>query len=156
MLLVVTTAGQTVFMPASDDDGVLTEQAGEGSKRIACVGDSITYGYLMEQFSYPKQLQEKLGSSQYQVLNFGVGGSTAQKNGDLPYINQQAYKDAQASNPDIVLLMLGTNDSKPQNWNQDNYSKDYADLALSFVNLASKPKVYVMIPPPVYYDNFGI
>lgn len=49
--------------------------------RVACVGDSITYGAKIEDNflnSYPAQLQLFLGSD-YLVGNFGASGYTLQK-----------------------------------------------------------------------------
>jgi hypothetical protein len=49
-------------------------------KRIACIGDSITYGYgaTAPYESYPANLGRLVGSD-YEVRNFGVDGTTAQK-----------------------------------------------------------------------------
>lgn len=86
--------------------------------RIACVGNSITYGAGItnrEQNSYPSQLQYYLGSG-YEVRNFGSNGATVQVEGDYPYVGTTVYKESLEFLPDIVLLKLGTNDTKPQNW----------------------------------------
>ena len=53
--------------------------------------------------------------------------------------------------------MLGTNDAKTQNWSQDRFIKDYSDMVQTYLDLKSKPQVFVMIPPPLYEDGkFGI
>ena len=54
--------------------------------------------------------------SDYEVKNFGVGGRTALRKGDWPYWNEQAYKDALDYQPDFVVIMFGTNDSKTYQW----------------------------------------
>jgi len=80
--------------------------------RIACVGDSITYGAGIKgrvTKSYPAQLQELLGAT-YNVGNFGVSGRTLLKKGDKPYWENKAYKNALDFKPDIVIIKLGTND----------------------------------------------
>jgi hypothetical protein len=61
-------------------------------------------------------------------------------------------------NPDIVVIMLGTNDTKPQNWKfEAEFVGDYRDLVKSFQGLASKPKVFVCRPVPVPgKGNYGI
>ena len=50
--------------------------------------------------------------------------------------------------------MLGTNDSKLINWYSfdqgDQYSKDYVDMISIVKALPSSPKVYVMVPPPLW------
>ena len=61
------------------------------------------------------------------------------------------------SDPNIVLFLLGTNDAKSHNWNQDRFIKDYTEMVQTYLDLKSKPDVYVMIPPPLYQDEqFGI
>ena len=87
--------------------------------RVACIGNSITHGSgidMQEQNGYPAQLQRLLGSDYY-VRNFGVGGRTMLQKGDHPYMIEQAWRDAQQFRPDIVVIKLGTNDSKDYNWN---------------------------------------
>ena len=90
--------------------------------RVACIGNSITDGHgidMATQHGYPALLQKKLGSD-YWVKNFGVSGRTMLNKGDAPYMKEKAWADAQAFNPDIVVIKLGTNDSKPQNWQYGN------------------------------------
>ncbi len=126
--------------------------------RVACIGDSITQGSGAAQGkSYPSQLQEMLGSS-WKVGNFGVGGRTLLKKGDHPYWNEKAYQNALAFKPDVVVIMLGTNDTKPQNWKHEaEFIPDYKELVKSFQSLESKPRVYVCRPCPVPEPgNFGI
>jgi lysophospholipase L1-like esterase len=126
--------------------------------KVACVGDSITQGFRTSAGkSYPKQLQDLLGT-QWQVQNFGVGGRTLLKKGDHPYWIENAFKNAEAFNPDVVIIMLGTNDTKPQNWaHKDEFVADYKELVETFKNLASKPRVYICRPPPVpKQGNYGI
>jgi alpha-L-fucosidase 2 len=50
---------------------------------------------------------------------------------------------------------MGTNDCKPNNWNLENFKRDFLDLCKTFRNMQSKPDVFVIIPPPVYKDGFG-
>ena len=86
--------------------------------RVACIGNSITDGHgieLASAYGYPALLQKKLGSG-YWVKNFGVSARTLLNKGDHPYMNELAWRDAVAFDPDIVVIKLGTNDSKPQNW----------------------------------------
>ena len=82
--------------------------------RVACVGDSITFGAFLpnrERNSYPAQLGRLLGAS-YDVHNFGINSATMLKKGDFPYVKQKIHNEAVAFAPDIVVIMLGTNDSK--------------------------------------------
>jgi lysophospholipase L1-like esterase len=140
--------------------GSLPAFGGDGKKlRFACVGDSITFGSGVqnrEVNAYPAVLQRLLGDG-YEVRNFGVGGATLLKNGDKPYWKERAFEQAKEFAPDVVIIKLGTNDSKPQNWkHRDEFAADAAALVEAFAGLASKPKVYVCTPVPAYPGNFGI
>lgn len=126
--------------------------------RVACIGDSITQGSgAAKGKSYPSQLQELLGAS-WQVGNFGVSGRTLLKNGDFPYWKENAYQQALRFKPDVVIIMLGTNDTKPQNWKHEaEFVADYTELVKSFHALESKPRIYVCRPCPVPEPgNYGI
>jgi lysophospholipase L1-like esterase len=91
------------------------------------------------------------------VKNFGVNGRTMLNKGDNPYMNEMAWKDAQAFKPDVVVIKLGTNDSKPQNW---KYSAEFKqdlcqmittlrpDLAQPTKKKAKKGKKAAATPEP--------
>ena len=126
--------------------------------KVACIGDSITQGSgLPADKAYPAQLQGLLGE-QWKVGNYGVSGRTLLKKGDFPYWKEAKYQEALKSEPDAVIIMLGTNDTKPQNWKHEaEFSADYTELVKSFQALASKPRIYVCRPCPVPEPgNFGI
>lgn len=117
--------------------------------RVACVGDSITQGSGTKGNPYPAQLQKMLGDK-WNVGNFGVSGRTLLRKGDFPYWNENAYQNALAFKPDVVIIMLGTNDTKPQNWvHEAEFVTDYRDLVKSFLDLESKPQVFICRPCPV-------
>ena len=69
--------------------------------------------------------------------------------GNKPYKKSKQFKAALSSNPDIVVIMLGTNDTKPANWRNSakDYEVDYRDLISDFEKLPSKPKIYLCLPP---------
>ena len=136
---------------------IMTASAAEPIK-VACVGDSITQGVGAKSGqSYPAQLQALLGDG-YKVGNFGVSGRTLLKQGDFPYWKENKYKAALAMEPAIVIIMLGTNDTKPQNWKfEAEFAADYRELVKSFQSLKSQPKVFVCRPVPVPgKGNYGI
>lgn len=137
---------------------VTAEPAAPSPVKVACVGDSITAGSgLPEGRSYPDQLQEMLGDT-WKVANFGVSGRTLLKKGDFPYWKEKAYQDALKSEPDVVIIMLGTNDTKPQNFQHEkDFAGDCEELVKAFQALASRPKVLLCRPCPVPGEgNFGI
>ena len=127
--------------------------------KVACVGNSITFGAGIEdraKDSYPSVLGRLLGET-YEVKNFGFSGKTMLRKGDYPYWNEQMFQDALAYSPDIVIIKLGTNDSKPYNWKyKDEFEKDYGDFVDAFKNLPSKPKIFICKPVPAFKINFDI
>ena len=123
-----------------------------GQKRVACVGDSITYGCFVPGQpwnSYPRQLGRMLGRG-YCVDNFGYTNRTALKIADHPYTAEKLYRQSLAFQPDTVLLMLGTNDTKAVNWNTEAYARDLGELIDSYLELESCPRVFLLLPPPVF------
>ena len=132
----------------------------ESITRIACVGDSITFGATVKDRAnncYPAVLGRLLGKK-YTVRNFGVNGATLLKKGNLPYWKLKAFKDATAFGPNIVILKLGTNDTKPQNWNKagPDFEADLRALITHFQKQPAKPAIYLCLPVPVYQDRWGI
>jgi lysophospholipase L1-like esterase len=132
-----------------------------GPIKVACIGDSITYGAgvtnQMTQ-SYPALLQEFLGSG-YLVRNYGVSGTTMLKNGDNPYWDQSYFRTSANWAPAIVVIQLGTNDSKAWNWNSygSKFLSDYKDMIDHYRQLSSHPKIYVSLPPHIYTNpGYGI
>lgn len=126
--------------------------------RVACVGDSITQGPgAGKGKSYPAQLQELLGDG-WKVGNFGVSARTLLKKGDHPYWKEKAYQNALGFGPEVVIIMLGTNDTKAHNWRfESEFVADYTELVKSFQSLASQPRVCVCRPCPVPEPgNYGI
>ena len=102
---------------------------------------------MVDAEGYPARLQSMLGSG-YCVRNYGVSGRTMLNHGDRPYMKEQAWADAKAFCPDIVVIKLGTNDSKPVNWN--NYSKEFSGDLQQMIDelkaLPSKPLIYLCNP----------
>lgn len=120
--------------------------------KVACVGDSITQG-RGGMNAYPAQLQELLGS-RYQVRNFGRTSASVLP-GSLQYRQLPECKEAIDFQPNVVLMMLGTNDSPGLNWRErrDPFRSSYRSLIRGFQSLKSKPKVVVMLPPPMFFQN---
>jgi lysophospholipase L1-like esterase len=122
--------------------------------RVACVGDSITYGYgLMHRDteSYPAVLGRLLGAD-YEVRNFGVSGATLLKGGSFPYWQHPAFQAATDFAAQIVIIKLGTNDAATRNWQAHGpeFAADAAAFLAHFRDLPSKPAIWVCLPMPVF------
>ncbi|XAM01306.1 GDSL-type esterase/lipase family protein [Phycisphaeraceae bacterium D3-23] len=144
-----------------------------GQINVALVGDSITRGQWWLGDTYPEYLEAMLdgsfGEGAYNIgryedaprgPGFGHSGATLRSDGDLPFVEQAAYTESLAFQPDLVVIMLGTNDSKDGiNWNNplldgemtslDIFLADYQALISSYASLASAPDIVVMSPIPV-------
>ena len=126
--------------------------------RVACIGDSITAGVgTTQDNSYPTQLSRMLGVK-WVVMNFGVGSTTLLNHGDKPYQKEAAFKRALEFQPDVVVIKLGTNDTKPHNWKfKDEFLADFKDLIRRFAWLPGKPRIYICRPAFVPGNgNYGI
>lgn len=121
--------------------------------KVACVGDSITEGSGLGNpalEAYPPRLQRLLGTN-YVVTNFGVSGRTMLQKGDFPYWKEAAFTNSLKSNPDVVIIQLGTNDAKPYNWIYGtNYVPDYKAMIALYKATTNAPLVYLCTPCPVY------
>jgi lysophospholipase L1-like esterase len=127
-------------------------------KKVACIGNSITYGYGLNYptATYPQQLQKLLGSS-YTIENDGVSATTLLKKGNNPYWVNGKLPQVFAFKPDIVILKLGTNDTKPENWNTHSgeFKSDYLSMVDTLAKMSSKPKIFVVLPVPVFKNQIA-
>ncbi len=128
--------------------------------RLTFVGDSITAGYGTTdpgRDAYPSQLQRLLGAG-WKIQNFAVSGTTLAHSGDSPYINTKEYQQALASQPDVLVIDLGANDSKPFNYEKhpDDFIPDYKAIIAAFRAVNPKVKIYAALPVPAFPENYGI
>ena len=127
--------------------------------RVACVGNSITYGARIKnrsRDSYPSVLGRMLGD-RYWVKNFGISARTLMNKGDRPYMKEAVYRQALDFQPHIVVIKLGTNDSKSFNWkHKAGFTKDLQTLVDSFKALPSHPKIYLCYPSKAYMAGESI
>lgn len=119
--------------------------------RVACVGDSITEGS-----GYPQKLSQLLGDDYY-VVNFGVSGSTVSLNSSRPYMFQKQFLLARNFKPDIVIIMLGTNDARGDIQQfSENFENDYIALVRFFQRLDSNPEIWVVKSPPIQRNSIDL
>lgn len=121
--------------------------------KVACVGNSITYGASLENRelnSYPAQLQRMLGEG-YVVGNFGKSGATLLNKGHRPYMQQEEFQQAQTFAGDVVVIHLGINDTDPRNWPnyRDYFVRDYLALIDSFRVANPKARILVARMTPI-------
>lgn len=128
-------------------------EASTTTKTIACVGDSITFGSGVighrKTQSYPAILQQLVGD-EYQVSNFGIRSRTLVSTGDFPYIKEKYYEESLAMQADIYIMMLGTNDSKPFNWDRERYETELAAFIQQYKETPNVSKLILMQPPKAF------
>lgn len=121
--------------------------------KVACVGNSITYGTGVEErerFSYPAQLQAMLGDG-YIVGNFGKPGATLLRHGHRPYFEQNEFHEALKFKGDIAVIHLGINDTDPRNWPnyRDEFVGDYLALIDSLRSVNSEMRIILARMTPI-------
>ena len=128
-----------------------TETEAPGPVKVACVGDSITYGHGIShrsENSYPAVLSSLLGDG-YEAENFGDPGSTVGKSGDQPYWEQERYTRSLEYDADIVVFMMGTNDSKEYNWHGEEAFRE--DLEAMLDSYDDAAEIYLCTPASAFF-----
>jgi uncharacterized protein (TIGR03437 family) len=137
-------ATNSVYLPVSATRKQITA-------KVACLGDSIT-----AITTYPTTLQSQLGSN-YTVTNYGVPGSTVILTSGRSYYSQAQYTSAKQALPDIVVLMLGTNDTSSSVYSSiSTFQTDYKKMIAELRALDSHPQVWLVKPPPIYTNTIGV
>jgi lysophospholipase L1-like esterase len=130
----------------------ITKNTSPEKTRIACVGDSLTSAS-----GYPYYLWMQLGLENASLRNFGHGATTISLNTETPYMETEEFQKAIDFQPNIVVIMLGTNDAQPNlKLNNVTLTEDYVKLIKAFQDLPSKPEVWVVLPPPIYSNQTNV
>ena len=132
------------------------EDTSSATIRLACVGDSNTIN------GYPAILQSMLGDD-WTVNVYATGDATILDGTLQPYRSTDEYQSLLASSPDVVIIMLGTNDARHQYWDpleegetvfdgtpSQEFRQGYYDLIMELRGLDSTPEILVATPPPIY------
>jgi lysophospholipase L1-like esterase len=113
--------------------------------QVACVGDSITEG-TSTHLNFDVAAKTLVGFDWLRSLWFGK-----------PYMNENVFQEAKAFQPNVVVIMLGTNDAYPlDSPNNETFVEDYIKLVEAFQTLSTKPKIYIVKPPPVFSNATGL
>ncbi|MCH5156630.1 MAG: hypothetical protein J1G02_01990 [Clostridiales bacterium] len=128
-------------------------------ERVACIGDSLTYGHSWHNQSYPVYLQEILGDA-VEVKNFGVNGSAVtnrnETNYRLKYDTLKEYADSLTFQPDIVVVMLGSNDGYNWTGSAPTFEQEYTKLLNSYLESGVEQIVMLTSPPTLKNNAFNI
>lgn len=135
--------------------------ASPAAQEVVCVGDSITAGAgLAQQHAWPVLLEQRLGEGAH-VVNLGVSGATLLQGTDNPYLSTRRWAAPDTPNADIVIVMLGTNDSvlqeKRKCWDKvDHLEADLTTLCTVIQIRFGNPRILLCSPPPMFANAAGI
>ncbi len=129
--------------------------------KVACIGDGITHGSSstnVNEYSYPVYLQKMLGF-RYYVSNYGTPNKQMTDYDAKIEVDEGATKKSDYDRsiefvPDIVIIMLGTNDADPGNasWKNADYKELYLNAAARMIekyrSVRSDVQIYLLTPPP--------
>ena len=106
-------------------------------KKIVCLGDSLTYGYMLErEESFPYILGE---ISSYKVLNKGINGDTSL--GMLTRLKSDVFEE----NPNILILLGGVNDFYA-NISTEEVSNNIKTIIVHTLDKKIKPIILISLP----------
>lgn len=130
--------------------------------KVACVGDSLTYGHVWQNEAYPVYLQEYLGNK-YNVGNFGENGDSVTGYGgdkndpEKRYIKRNVYTQSVNFEPEVIAIMLGTNDGTDWEHAEPLFTQRYHELIDSYNTRFPNVQWVFMVAPPCESPNtYGI
>ncbi|MFV0468204.1 MAG: GDSL-type esterase/lipase family protein [Dysgonomonas sp.] len=126
--------------------------------KVGCVGDSNTYGAEASdrsKYAWPIQIRGMLGDK-YETRNFGVSGALMMDHLNDAWKNKTAYSDNKSYDPDIIVIALGTNDSKDNYWDADKFKSSYIKLINEFKGYSADPQIYMALPIKAYSSSWSI
>lgn len=134
--------GETAPYPAEKTPVFRAVPIGEipavGRIRVACVGDSITFGMgiAKAEDKYPEKLEKRLNgdprfpaTGMFEVRRFGHSAKTAGRVAPGYWYGEQTeHAAALAYQADIYVSNLGINDTNHGTWDTELIERDYAEL----------------------------
>ena len=146
-----------VSSEAAEKTGLLPPVWPEGAVTVtvACVGDSLTYGMGTDdpvKQSYPTQLGRITGPYRFVTERYGHSGATVEYDNFLSYAKTAEYADSLNTEAELVLLMLGTNDTIFAQ-NRENFPRDFEKMVQTYLDLPQHPRVIILLPPHFFSDG---
>lgn len=128
-----------------------TVTVAKDKKVVACIGDSNTgNGGVTTNDSWSRRIQALLGED-YDVQNYGRAGyrlMNGYESGNPSYTLSEEYAASLLSNPDIVIIMLGTNDGDIGTGStRTQFKEDYLSLIAKYQSLPKNPEIILAVPP---------
>ena len=134
-------------------------------KEIVFIGDSITEGFGIpdaqrNEFRFPTvfgKILDKEHPKKYKIINFGHCGTTMLSNVNAAWC-KSGFNELKNTKPYMAIIMLGTNDSKAENWKAEKnqaaqFEKDLLEVIKKLKKQNHKVKIYLCTPPPAFSGN---
>ncbi len=132
--------------------------AGVRYKKVVCVGDSLTYGHTWPNEAYPIYLNKELHDDGIRVAGFGSNGATvlADLHNDVvgPYSEREAYEKSMRYNPDVVFILLGTNDTHDWDAVKDDFASAYRAFIETYRTAFPEALILLGTAPATAPDGF--
>lgn len=149
---------RNTFLPILPACLVMTGFPIAADLKVGCVGNSITAGMgISASQSYPTQMDGILGTG-YAVTNYGNSGKTMLRDVNDAYWKQPEFTKVFADKPDVIVIELGTNDSKDYIWpyNKQNFKRDYKAMIDTFRTISTKPAIWITLQPRANNPSWGM
>jgi lysophospholipase L1-like esterase len=125
---------------------------------LVCVGNSNTRRSPKGGENFVTLLAEMLGR-EYDVKNFGVDGATmVRSKRHYMKFGEENFKQLFVIKPDIITVMLGTNDAKPGNWKKysEFFEADAQAMVDTLLTISPKPRLMLVLPPQAFKNKYSI
>ncbi|MCQ2798378.1 MAG: SGNH/GDSL hydrolase family protein [Bacilli bacterium] len=128
---------------------------------ITCVGDSLTAGHNWPQEAYPVYINDYLPEgSKATVINCGHNGASFKNFGQYnpSYYECSEYTKSLQTKPDVITILLGTNDAT--NWANEGptFEEDYRALIDVYKEKFGEDQKFILMTSPATKNGnqFGI
>ena len=157
ILLAKLAAEGAVSYEAAEKTGILPPVWPEDAVTVtvACVGDSLTYGMGTDdpvKQSYPTRLGRIAGHYRFVTERYGHSGATVDYDNASAYAGTAEYADSLNTQAELVLLMLGTNDTIFSQ-HRDVFPRDFEKMIRTYQDLPQHPRVIILLPPHFFSDS---
>ncbi|MBR4656088.1 MAG: S-layer homology domain-containing protein [Oscillospiraceae bacterium] len=157
VLLAKLAAEGAVSAEAAEKTGILPPVWPEDAVTVtvACVGDSLTYGMGTDdpvKQSYPTRLGRITGPYRFVTERYGHSGATVDYDNASAYAGTVEYADSLNTQAELVLLMLGTNDTIFSQ-HRDVFPQDFEKMVRTYQDLPQHPRVIILLPPHFFSDG---
>ncbi len=124
--------------------------------RVVCLGDDIIFDNGLADMGrnfFHSRLQSIVGK-RYEVMSFAVRDAKIISSGLNSYLSTNEFKEAIASNPNIVFIELGTNDGKESDSILlKQFNNGYSPIIRQFKKLPSAPSIILVLPISVFSNG---